>query len=120
MKYVEIVGPCSKWIDGRGWVTQIPEELLFAKGYVNLLELMRENNKNSNVNLNTNEKLKNVIPQDEFKCKHLKCDMDGAHCSLGQTDCFDYCRLRRVPYCDKYEEKEDSNECRRRSKNKKR
>lgn len=55
-KYVEIIGPCSKYIDGKGWVTQIPEELLFAKGYVNLLELMSENNKNSNAKLNTNER----------------------------------------------------------------
>jgi hypothetical protein len=60
MKYVEIIGPCSKWIDGKGWVTQIPEHLLFAKGYVNLLEIMSENNKKSNENLNANENSINI------------------------------------------------------------
>lgn len=33
MKYVEIIGPCSKYIDGKGWVTQIPEHLLEAQGF---------------------------------------------------------------------------------------
>ena len=66
-KYVEIIGPCSKYVDGKGWVTLVPEELLFAKGYVNLLELMHENSKNSNVNLNTNERLANSVVQCEEK-----------------------------------------------------
>ena len=110
--YIEIVGPCSKWVDGKGWVTKIPKELLFSKGYINLLELLQENVKND-------KKKKNNVQQDEFKCKHLSCDMDGAHCSLGPTDCFDYCRLRRVTYYDKYEEKEELNERKRRSKNNK-
>jgi hypothetical protein len=32
-KYVEIVGPCSKYIDGKGWTTQVPEEQLASLGY---------------------------------------------------------------------------------------
>lgn len=27
-EYVEIVGPCSKWIEGKGWVTIVPMELI--------------------------------------------------------------------------------------------
>ena len=33
-KYVEIIGPCSKWIEGKGWVTKIPVELLKEAGFV--------------------------------------------------------------------------------------
>ena len=32
-KFVEIVGPCSKYIDGKGWTTQVPEEQLASLGY---------------------------------------------------------------------------------------
>ena len=27
------VGPCSKFVSGQGWTTEIPVELLHAKGY---------------------------------------------------------------------------------------
>ena len=73
-KYVEIIGPCSKYIDGKGWVTLVPEELLFAKGYVNLLELMRKDRANANLNLNTNERLANSVVQDEEK-EDVKCTL---------------------------------------------
>ena len=33
-KYLEIVGPCSKWIDGKGWTTLIPITLLENAGFV--------------------------------------------------------------------------------------
>jgi hypothetical protein len=33
MKYVEIIGPCSKYIDGKGWVTLIPVHLLEQQGF---------------------------------------------------------------------------------------
>ena len=33
-KFVEIIGPCSKYIDGKGWVTMVPEELLLQLGYI--------------------------------------------------------------------------------------
>ena len=29
-EYVEIVGPCSKWVEGRGWVTRIPVSLMLS------------------------------------------------------------------------------------------
>ena len=32
-KYVEIIGPCSKWIEGKGWVIQVPMHLLEEKGF---------------------------------------------------------------------------------------
>ena len=31
--YIEIIGPCSKYVDGKGWTTLVPEELILAKGY---------------------------------------------------------------------------------------
>ena len=129
MKYAEIIGPCSKYIDGKGWVTQIPEELLKNKGYVKVennqyiidadyykhltnCERFIEMYKVAVGNLapsytgNTMIINPNAQAQDMFECNHLKCDMDGAHCSLGMTDCFDYCRLQRTRYCEDYEEKE--------------
>ena len=32
-EYVEIIGPCSKWVVGKGWVTQIPTHLILAAGF---------------------------------------------------------------------------------------
>lgn len=32
--YVEIIGPCSKWIQDRGWVTKIPVSLIENAGFV--------------------------------------------------------------------------------------
>lgn len=29
-----IIGPCSKWIEGRGWVTRIPVHLIEDAGFV--------------------------------------------------------------------------------------
>ena len=41
---VEIfVGPCSKWIDGVGWVTKIPIQLLKDKGYIKIDEKEADN-----------------------------------------------------------------------------
>lgn len=34
---IRIVGPCSKWIEGEGWVTEIPKKVL-AKKIEELLE----------------------------------------------------------------------------------
>ena len=35
MKEVEtFVGPCSKFVSGQGWTTEIPVEQLKAKGYI--------------------------------------------------------------------------------------
>lgn len=33
---VKIVGPCSKWIQGVGWVTEIPVSLLESMGFVKI------------------------------------------------------------------------------------
>ena len=33
-EYVEIIGPCSRWIEGKGWVTKIPIQLLKEAGFV--------------------------------------------------------------------------------------
>ena len=30
---IEIVGPCSKWVEGKGWVTQIPVHLILNAGF---------------------------------------------------------------------------------------
>ena len=30
-KTIKIVGPCSKWIEGEGWVTEIPVKLISEK-----------------------------------------------------------------------------------------
>lgn len=35
-EYVEIVGPCSKWVEGKGWVTKIPLQLLKKAGFVQI------------------------------------------------------------------------------------
>lgn len=32
--YIEIVGPCSKWVQGKGWVTQIPIYLIENAGFI--------------------------------------------------------------------------------------
>lgn len=37
-KYIEIIGPCSKYIDGKGWVTQVPEEILNNANYHKVTE----------------------------------------------------------------------------------
>lgn len=42
--YVEIVGPCSKWIEGKGWVTKIPVELLKEAGFVKKKQAIRVSN----------------------------------------------------------------------------
>ena len=34
MKTVKIIGPCSKWIEGSGWVTEVPVALLESLGFV--------------------------------------------------------------------------------------
>ena len=40
MKEVEtFIGPCSKFVDGQGWTTEIPVEQLKAKGYHKELQL---------------------------------------------------------------------------------
>lgn len=33
MKTVKIIGPCSKWIEGSGWVTEVPIALLESLGF---------------------------------------------------------------------------------------
>ena len=35
---IKIIGPCSKWIDGAGWVTEIPIAQIEALGYKKLTE----------------------------------------------------------------------------------
>ena len=30
-KTIKIVGPCSKWVEGEGWVTEIPVKLISEK-----------------------------------------------------------------------------------------
>ena len=35
---IKIIGPCSKWIDGEGWVTEIPIAQIEALGYKKLTE----------------------------------------------------------------------------------
>ena len=47
MKEVEFfVGPCSKFINGEGWVTEIPVEQLKAKGYVKNITVNQLEEKN--------------------------------------------------------------------------
>ena len=38
--HIEIIGPCSKQIQGRGWVTQIPVHLIENAGFVSTDKLM--------------------------------------------------------------------------------
>ena len=38
------IGPCSKYIDGQGWTTEIPVEMLKEKGYVKAEELQKQLN----------------------------------------------------------------------------
>lgn len=33
-KTIKIIGPCSKWIEGSGWVTEVPIALLESLGFV--------------------------------------------------------------------------------------
>ena len=33
------VGPCSKFVDGQGWTTEIPVEMLKEKGYIKIKDL---------------------------------------------------------------------------------
>lgn len=35
---IKIIGPCSKWIDGAGWVTEVPIAQIEALGYKKLTE----------------------------------------------------------------------------------
>lgn len=43
MKEVEVfIGPCSKFITGQGWVTEVPIEQLKAKGYIKNDSLTKE------------------------------------------------------------------------------
>lgn len=35
------VGPCSKFVDGQGWTTEIPVQMLKEKGYVKVDELQK-------------------------------------------------------------------------------
>ena len=36
------IGPCSKYIDGQGWTTEIPVKMLEEKGYVKAEELQKK------------------------------------------------------------------------------
>ena len=43
MKQVEVfIGPCSKFITGQGWTTEIPIKQLEARGYVKVDELQKQ------------------------------------------------------------------------------
>lgn len=45
---IEIVGPCSKWVQGKGWVTQIPVHLIENAGFVStdkLIEILEKEEK---------------------------------------------------------------------------
>ena len=33
------IGPCSKFVDGQGWTTEIPVEMLKEKGYIKIKDL---------------------------------------------------------------------------------
>ena len=37
-KPIKIIGPCSKWIDGEGWVTEVPIAQIEALGYKKVTE----------------------------------------------------------------------------------
>ena len=43
---VKITGPCSKWVDGEGWVTEIPSIILVERANQEIIktyqELLRE------------------------------------------------------------------------------
>ena len=90
-KYVEIIGPCSKYIDGKGWVTQVPEELLISKGYVNVLETM-QNIYNTEQYKQTVSQL-NAQVQTKFECKYIRCDSDGCYCKLNEGKGYNHCVL---------------------------
>ena len=45
---IEIIGPCSKWVEGKGWVTQIPIHLILNAGFHKTIQ-----ETNSNVSNNT-------------------------------------------------------------------
>lgn len=48
MKPVEIfIGPCSKWVDGLGWVTEIPIQQLKEKGYIKQMDNKKQEEVNS-------------------------------------------------------------------------
>jgi hypothetical protein len=51
MKEKEIfVGPCSKFVDGQGWTTEIPVEMLKEKGYVKADEQLRNKKQGFDIN----------------------------------------------------------------------
>ena len=83
MKEVEIfIGPCSKYITGQGWTTEIPVEQIKAKGYQKenaelkkqVDELTKE--KSKEVNDLVKEKVKEIFTR-LAKRRHQGFDLGG-------------------------------------------
>lgn len=131
-KTVEIIGPCSKYVDGKGWVTQIPEELLTTKGYHKVTdeqiiiskdmykyfvacEQVANGMKLFVNNLKFKQSVDSVIDpnaqsQDGLKCIYHECDMEGNHCTAGHGITFGRCVLPfDRSFCEYYKTEEDKN-----------
>lgn len=39
---VKITGPCSKWVDGEGWVTEIPSIILVERANQEIIKTYKE------------------------------------------------------------------------------
>lgn len=40
-KTIKIIGPCSKWVQGIGWVTEIPVAMLESMGFVEIDKIIK-------------------------------------------------------------------------------
>ena len=85
MKEVEFfVGPCSKFITGEGWVTEIPVEQLKAKGYVKNITVNQLEEKNRLLK-DANETINQNIPGVGITIKYFEEERPlgtgGAFCS---------------------------------------
>lgn len=129
-KHVKIIGPCSKWIEGEGWVTQIPEEVLNNANYHKVTEEQLVISKDVYEYLIECEQIikrlklcidifrpkrqnaldiidPNAQSQDGLKCIHHECDMEGNHCTAGHGITFDRCVLPfDRSFCEYYKEEE--------------
>ena len=63
---VKIVGPCSKWVQGVGWVTEIPVLLLESMGFIKIEKAVKKLIQNSSY-IGTIEDNYNIVHVEEIE-----------------------------------------------------
>lgn len=76
---VKIIGPCSKYIDGQGWTTEVPVDKLEELGFIKLGE------DDTVLSKNEYERLKRV-EKEKDRLYEIKLDLENQIIEKGWTD----------------------------------